>query len=60
MGEVYRARDSKLNREVAIKVLPEQFVRDPERIASRFCLRAGTRSAYVREAWLPRARMTTS
>ena len=33
MGEVYRARDSKLNREVALKVLPEQFVRDPERIA---------------------------
>ena len=32
MGEVYRARDSKLNREVAIKVLPEQFVQDPERI----------------------------
>ena len=33
MGEVYRARDSKLNREVAIKVLLEQFVRDRERIA---------------------------
>ena len=33
MGEVYHAKDSKLNRDVAIKVLPEQFVRDPERIA---------------------------
>jgi len=32
MGEVYHARDSKLNREVALKVLPEQFARDPERI----------------------------
>ncbi len=33
MGEVYRARDSKLDREVAIKVLPDTFVRDPERVA---------------------------
>jgi len=33
MGEVYRARDSKLNREVAIKVLPQEFAKDPERLA---------------------------
>src|SRR3990172_4268807 len=33
MGEVYRARDSRLDREVAIKVLPEHFARDPERVA---------------------------
>jgi len=33
MGEVYRATDSKLNREVAIKVLPESFASDPERLA---------------------------
>jgi len=33
MGEVYRARDSKLNRDVAIKVLPDQLARDPERLA---------------------------
>jgi serine/threonine protein kinase len=33
MGEVYRARDTKLNREVAIKVLPEMFAADPERLA---------------------------
>ena len=33
MGEVYRARDSKLNRDVAIKILPEAFVRDPDRVA---------------------------
>ena len=33
MGEVYRARDTKLEREVALKVLPATFARDPERVA---------------------------
>jgi eukaryotic-like serine/threonine-protein kinase len=35
MGEVYRARDIKLKRDVAIKILPEEFSRDPDRV-SRF------------------------
>src|SRR5271169_2292814 len=33
MGEVYRARDTKLNRDVALKVLPKTLARDPERMA---------------------------
>jgi serine/threonine-protein kinase len=33
MGEVYRARDTKLNRDVAIKVLPEAFALDADRLA---------------------------
>ena len=33
MGEVYRARDTKLDREVAIKILPAALAQDPERLA---------------------------
>ena len=33
MGEVYRARDTKLGRDVAIKVLPTEMSKDPERLA---------------------------
>jgi eukaryotic-like serine/threonine-protein kinase len=37
MGEVYRGRDKKLQRDVAIKVLPESLARDPERLARFRC-----------------------
>src|SRR5262245_55604621 len=41
MGEVYRARDTKLNRDVALKVLPDAFAANPERLA-RFTREAQT------------------
>jgi hypothetical protein len=44
MGEVYRARDSKLDRDVALKILPESFASDPERLA-RFEREAKTLAA---------------
>src|SRR5215469_17071631 len=44
MGEVYRARDATLKRDVAIKVLPEFWSRDPERL-HRFELEAQAAAA---------------
>jgi serine/threonine protein kinase len=32
MGEVYRARDTRLGREVAVKIMPAEFASDPERL----------------------------
>jgi serine/threonine protein kinase len=44
MGEVYRARDTKLDRDVALKILPAAFASDPERLA-RFEREAKTLAA---------------
>ena len=44
MGEVYRARDSELERDVAIKVLPEAVSQNPDRLA-RFELEARSLAA---------------
>jgi serine/threonine protein kinase len=44
MGEVYRARDSKLHRDVALKILHDAFASDPERLA-RFTREAQTLAA---------------
>jgi len=44
MGEVYRARDTRLNRDVAIKVLPSSFAPDQERLR-RFTLEAQSTGA---------------
>ena len=56
MGEGYRARDTTLDRDVALKVLPEAFTADPDRLA-RFERDGETcyRSTLVRIAHLRRA-----
>lgn len=41
MGDVYRARDRKLDRDIALKILPDSFASDPDRLA-RFTREAKT------------------
>ena len=36
MGQVYQATDTTLNRQVALKILPEVFASDPDRLARRY------------------------
>ena len=52
MGEVYRAKDLELEREVAIKVLPEGFSDEPERMA-RFEREAKVLVAFITlDSWM--------
>jgi serine/threonine protein kinase len=55
MGEVYRARDTRLKREVAIKILSESFAADPDRLA-RFQRKAAAAHRLHSSTVVPSAR----
>ena len=59
MGEVWRARDTRLERDVAIKVLPAEVVQDPERLG-RFKREAHLLAARCHLEEIHRRRMTLS
>jgi serine/threonine protein kinase len=48
MGEVYRARDTKLGRDVALKILPDVFATDPDRLARFERKRRSLRPSIIR------------
>ena len=57
MGEVYRARDTRLKRDVALKVLPSSFAQDSERLARLQSSDRPSTSSIVRK-WTPSASFT--
>ena len=54
MGEVYRARNTKLDRDVALKVLPQAFTDDPDRLAG-FERGAKVLGGLTGSRWVPKS-----
>ena len=59
MGEIYRARDMKLKRDVAIKMLPDEFLRDADRVRRFGTLSAAARASIRSGGWESRHKAHT-